>query len=332
MNYKNNILETIGKTPLVKLNRINSGLSPLILVKIESFNPGGSSKDRIGIAMIDEAERKGLLKPGGTIIEPTSGNTGLGLAQAAILRGYKLIFTIPAKVSREKENVLKAYGATVIRTPDVSIDDPRHYCKVIRQLLQEIPNAFCPNQYFNETNPAAHYRSTGPEIWEDTGGQVTHFIAGMGTGGTISGTGKYLKEKNPAIKVIGVDTEGSLYEASFKGKETSVHPYLIEGIGKDFIPPVVNFKNIDDIITVSDKDAFTTARRLVRKEGIFSGSSAGAAVYAGLHLARNLSENDVVVILLPDSGKNYLSTLYNDNWMTEKGLLERVSQPQPATV
>ncbi len=330
MNYKNNILETIGKTPLVKLNRINKDLSPLLLTKLELFNPGGSSKDRIAVSMIDEAERKGLLRPGGTIIEPTSGNTGLGLALVGIMRGYKLIFTMPDKMSREKEDVLTAHGATVIRTPtEVDADDPRSYYKVAERLLQEIPNSFSPNQYFNENNPAAHYLSTGPEIWEDTDGKITHFIAGIGTGGTISGVGKYLKEKNPGIRVIGVDTEGSLYEDYFKKRETSVHSYLIEGIGEDFIPPIVNFADIDDIITVSDRDAYATARELVKKEGIFSGSSAGAAVYAGLQLARNLSENDIVVILLPDSGKNYLSTLYNDAWMTEKGLLEKEPERQP---
>ncbi len=333
MNYKNNILETIGKTPLVKLNRINKGLSPLLLTKLELFNPGGSSKDRIAVSMIEEAERLGLLKPGGTIIEPTSGNTGLGLALVGIMRGYKLIFTMPDKMSREKEDVLTAHGATVIRTPtEVDADDPRSYYKVAERLLQEIPNSFSPNQYFNENNPAAHYRSTGPEIWEDTDGKITHFIAGIGTGGTISGVGKYLKEKNPDIQVIGVDTEGSLYEDYFKKRETSVHSYLIEGIGEDFIPPIVNFADIDDIITVSDRDAYATARELVKKEGIFSGSSAGAAVYAGLQLARNLSENDIVVILLPDSGKNYLSTLYNDAWMTEKDLLEKEPERQPVVV
>ena len=333
MNYKNNILETIGKTPLVKLNHINKGLTPLLLTKLESFNPGDSSKDRIAIAMIDEAEQLGLLKPGGTIIEPTSGNTGLGLALVGIMRGYRLIFTMPDKMSKEKEDVLTAHGATVIRTPtEVDADDPRSYYKVAERLLKEIPNSFSPNQYFNENNPAAHYRSTGPEIWEDTDGRITHFVAGIGTGGTISGVGKYLKEKNPEIKIIGVDTEGSMYEDYFKKRKTEIHAYLIEGIGEDFIPPIVNFHDIDDILSVSDKDAFATARELVKKEGIFSGSSAGAAVYAALQYARNLSPDDVVVILLPDSGKNYLSTLYNDAWMKEKGLWEKVNVQQPATI
>ncbi len=321
MNYRNNILDTIGSTPLVKLNNINKDLEPLMLTKLESFNPGGSSKDRIAIAMIDEAERSGLLKHGGTIIEPTSGNTGLGLALVGIMRGYQLIFTMPDKMSQEKEDVLLAYGAKVIRTPtDVDPNDPRSYYKVAEKLAKEIPNSFSPNQYFNENNPQAHYSTTGPEIWDDTDGKITHFVAGVGTGGTISGIGKYLKEKNPNIKVIGVDTIGSMYEDHFNQTEGKVHSYLIEGIGEDFIPPIVNFKVIDEIISVSDKDAFYTARELVKKEGIFSGSSAGAAVYAALQYAGNLSSEDIVVILLPDSGRSYLSTLYNDKWMAEKGL------------
>jgi len=321
MNYKNNILETIGKTPLVKLNKMNKGLAPLLLTKLESFNPGGSIKDRIAVSMIDEAERKGLLKPGGTIIEPTSGNTGLGLALVGIMRGYELIFTMPDKMSQEKEDVLVVYGAKVIRTPtDVDPNDPRSYYKVAEKLVKEIPNSFSPNQYFNDNNPLAHYSTTGPEIWNDTDGKITHFVAGVGTGGTISGIGKYLKEKNPDIKVIGVDTIGSLYEDHFNQTVGKVHSYLIEGIGEDFIPPIVNFKVIDEIISVSDKDAFNTARELVKKEGVFSGSSAGATVYAVLQYAANLSSEAIVVILLPDSGRSYLSTLYNDKWRADKGL------------
>jgi len=321
MNYKNNILETIGKTPLVKLNKMNKGLAPLLLTKLESFNPGGSIKDRIAVSMIDEAERKGLLKPGGTIIEPTSGNTGLGLALVGIMRGYELIFTMPDKMSQEKEDVLVVYGAKVIRTPtDVDPNDPRSYYKVAEKLVKEIPNSFSPNQYFNDNNPLAHYSTTDPEIWNDTDGKITHFVAGVGTGGTISGIGKYLKEKNPDIKVIGVDTIGSLYEDHFNQTVGKVHSYLIEGIGEDFIPPIVNFKVIDEIISVSDKDAFNTARELVKKEGVFSGSSAGAAVYAALQYAANLSSEAIVVILLPDSGRSYLSTLYNDKWRADKGL------------
>lgn len=318
---------------MIKLNHINKGLSPLLLTKLESLNPGGSSKDRIAVSMIDEAEQKGLLKPGGTIIEPTSGNTGLGLALVGIMRGYQLIFTMPDKMSKEKEDILVAHGARVIRTPTgVDADDPKSYYKVAERLLKEIPNSFSPNQYFNENNPDAHYRSTGPEIWEDTDGKITHFIAGIGTGGTISGVGKYLKEKKPGIKIIGVDTEGSLYEDYFKHRHTKIYPYLIEGIGEDFIPPIVNFTAIDEIITVSDKDAFATARELVRKEGIFSGSSAGAAVYAGMQYAHDLPPEDVVVILIPDTGRNYLSTLYNDDWMTEKGLLNNVYETPIARV
>lgn len=321
MNYKNNILETIGKTPLVKLNKMNKGLAPLLLTKLESFNPGGSIKDRIAVSMIDEAERKGLLKPGGTIIEPTSGNTGLGLALVGIMRGYELIFTMPDKMSQEKEDVLVVYGAKVIRTPtDVDPNDPRSYYKVAEKLVKEIPNSFSPNQYFNDNNPLAHYSTTDPEIWNDTDGKITHFVAGVGTGGTISGIGKYLKEKNPDIKVIGVDTIGSLYEDHFNQTVGKVHSYLIEGIGEDFIPPIVNFKVIDEIISVSDKDAFNTARELVKKEGVFSGSSAGATVYAVLQYAANLSSEAIVVILLPDSGRSYLSTLYNDKWRADKGL------------
>ncbi len=323
MKYYQNILGTIGNTPLVKLNQINRAHAPLLLSKMESFNPGGSSKDRVAIAMLDEAEKKGLLKAGGTIIEPTSGNTGLGLAQVGILRGYKLIFTMPDKMSQEKEDLLTAYGATVVRTPTaVEPDDPQSYYKVAERLRKEIPNSFSPNQYFNKNNPRAHYESTGPEIWRDTAGKITHFVAGIGTGGTISGVGKYLKEQNPNIKVIGVDTEGSIYKHEFYKTQGAIHSYLIEGIGEDFIPDTVDFSVIDEIITVSDKDAFATARELVIKDAIFAGSSAGAAVNGALQVAAQLNEDDVVVVLLPDSGKSYLSSLYNDQWMREKGLLQ----------
>jgi len=316
MNYHQNILETIGNTPLVKLNHINQDTAPLMLTKMESFNPGGSSKDRIAIAMLDEAERNGLIKAGGTIIEPTSGNTGLGLALVGILRGYKLIFTMPDKMSQEKEDLLTAHGATVVRTPTaVEPDDPQSYYKVAERLLEEIPNSFSPNQYFNQNNPKAHYDSTGPEIWRDTVGKITHFVAGIGTGGTISGVGKFLKEQNPDIKVIGVDTEGSIYKHAFYKTKGPIHSYLIEGIGEDFIPDTVDFSSIDEVITVSDKDAFATARELVLKDAIFAGSSSGAAVKGALQVAAQLPEDAVVVVLLPDSGKAYLSSLYNDQWM-----------------
>jgi cystathionine beta-synthase len=323
MKYHQNILETIGNTPLVKLNNINRNLSPLILTKLESFNPGGSSKDRIAIAMLDEAEKKGLIHPGGTIIEPTSGNTGLGLAIVGILRGYQLIFTMPNKMSKEKEDLLTAHGATVIRTPTaVEPDDPRSYYKVAERLLEEIPNSFSPNQYFNQNNPRSHYQTTGPEIWRDTAGKITHFVAGIGTGGTISGAGKYLKEQNPNIKVIGVDTEGSIYKHYFENTKGPIHSYLIEGIGEDFIPETVDFSVIDKVISVSDRDAFSTARKLVKKDAIFVGSSSGAALHGALQIATELSKEAVMVVLLPDSGKNYLSSLYNDEWVKEKGLIQ----------
>ena len=322
MKIYSSILETIGKTPLVKVNNINKDLKPEILIKLESFNPGGSTKDRIAMTMIDAAEKAGLLKPGGTIVEPTSGNTGLGLAMVGNLRGYKLIFTMPDKMSKEKEDVLKAYGAKVIRTPTaVEPDDPRSYYKVAGKIVKETPNSFSPNQYFNQHNPKAHYESTGPEIWNDTDGKITHFVCGIGTGGTISGVGKYLKEQDPNIKVVGVDTEGSIYYHHFYGTKGSIYPYLTEGIGEDFIPETVHFEYIDDIITVKDKMAYKTARDFVAKESIIVGSSSGSAIYAGLKLAKSLNKDDVIVILLPDTGKSYLSTLFNDKWMTEKGLL-----------
>ena len=322
MQYYQNILEKIGNTPLVKLNHINKGLEPLILTKLESFNPGGSSKDRIAISMLDEAERKGLIKPGGTIVEPTSGNTGLGLAMVGIHRGYKLIFTMPDKMSQEKEDLLTAHGARVVRTPTaVEPEDPQSYYKVAERLVRETPNSFSPNQYFNKNNPKAHYDSTGPEIWRDTDGKITHFVAGIGTGGTISGVGKFLKEQNPDVKVIGVDTEGSIYTHKFYNTEGPIHSYFVEGIGEDFMPETVDFSVIDEVITVKDKDAFTTTRELVLKDAIFSGSSSGAAVSGALTVASKLPKDAVVVVLLPDSGKSYLSTLYNDEWMKERGLL-----------
>ena len=322
MQYYQNILEKIGNTPLVKLNHINKGLEPLILTKLESFNPGGSSKDRIAISMLDEAERNGLIKPGGTIVEPTSGNTGLGLAMVGIHRGYKMIFTMPDKMSQEKEDLLTAHGATVVRTPTaVEPEDPQSYYKVAERLVRETPNSFSPNQYFNQNNPKAHYDSTGPEIWRDTDGKVTHFVAGIGTGGTISGVGKFLKEQNPDIKVIGVDTEGSIYTHKFYNTEGPIHSYFVEGIGEDFMPETVDFSVIDEVITVKDKDAFTTTRELVLKDAIFSGSSSGAAVSGALTVASKLPKDAVVVVLLPDSGKSYLSTLYNDEWMKERDLL-----------
>jgi cystathionine beta-synthase len=309
---------------MIRLNRINKGLKPRIYVKAEFMNPGGSVKDRIGVAMIDEAERKGLLKPGGTIIEGTSGNTGIGLALVAALRGYKLIFTITDKQSREKINLLKALGAEVIVCPtNVEPEDPRSYYSVADKLTAEIPNAYHPNQYENPENPKTHYRTTGPEIWQDSEGQITHFVAGMGTGGTISGVAKFLKEKNPKVKIIGADPIGSLYYEKIKFNRVGVaKPYVVEGIGEDIFPGTMNLKCVDDIIQVSDRDSFVMTRKMARMEGLFAGGSCGAAVWAGLEYAKRLSDKDFMVILLPDTGMRYLSKIYNDEWMRENQYFE----------
>ena len=322
MNYRDNILQTIGNTPLIKMNRVNEGLRPLMLGKMECFNPGGSSKDRIGMAMIEAAERAGLLKPGGTIIEPTSGNTGIGLAHMAAVKGYKVIFTMNEKVSQEKRNILKGYGAEIVICPcDIGPENPRSYYKVAERLVEETPNAFSPNQYSNQDNPLAHYETTGPEIWRDTAGKITHFVAGMGTGGTISGTAKFLKEQNPNIRIIPVDPEGSLYRHLYDGTDGEVESYKIEGIGQDFLPGSIDLELIDKVLTIPDKAAFGMARELARKEAWMVGSSAGAVVAGALEAARELDENAVMVMLLPDSGKNYLSTVFNDAWLETNGLM-----------
>ncbi len=306
----------------MKLNRLTAGLQPAIFAKVEYFNPGGSIKDRIGIRMIEEAERQGLLKSGGTVVEPTSGNTGAGLAIAAAIRGYKTIFVMPDKMSHEKEALLCAYGAEVIRTPtNVAPEDPRSYYSVAKKLAVEIPGAFSPNQYYNKNNPLAHYETTGPEIWCDTGGAITHFVAGMGTGGTISGVASYLKERNPAVQVIGADPEGSIYSGEFSGSRQPARPYKTEGIGEDFLPGTMDLRLIDRIITVSDRDAFLTARRLAKEEGILAGGSSGAAVFAALLLAKELDATANLVVLLPDTGRNYLSTIFNEEWMKSNGFL-----------
>ncbi|MCP6717967.1 MAG: cysteine synthase A [Patescibacteria group bacterium] len=317
-----NILNTIGNTPMVRLNKINQDINAAIWVKLEFFNPGGSVKDRIGITMIEDAERKGLLKPGGTIVEPTSGNTGIGLALVAVLKGYKMIFTMPDKMSKEKESLLRAYGAKVIRTPTAVLpEDPRSYYKVAEKITKETKNAFCPNQYYNQNNPKTHYETTGPEIWRDTNGMITHFVAGMGTGGTISGAGKYLKNKNPNIKIIGADPEGSIFHHEFYKTKGKIHTYKTEGIGEDFIPDTINLEIVDEIITVNDKNAFLTTRRLAKEEGLLVGGSSGAAAFAALKIAKNLDKNDVIVVLFPDTGRNYLSTIFNDEWMLKNDFL-----------
>ena len=316
MRYEN-ILQAVGRTPLIKLHRLTKGIPAAVYVKADNLNPGGSVKDRIAIRMIEDAERRGLLKPGGTIVEATSGNTGLGLALVAAVRGYKVIFTINDKQSQEKMDALRALGAEVIVCPTaVEPDDPRSYYSVAKKLAQEIPNSCYPNQYANPENPQAHYETTGPEIWEDSEGKVTHFVAGMGTGGTISGIGRFLKEKNPSVQVIGVDPVGSLfYEFVKQGTVGKPQPYVVEGIGEDFFPSTMDFSVLDDICRVTDRECFIWARKLARMEGIFAGGSAGGAVSVAIQVARNLPPGSFVVAFLPDSGDRYLSKVYNDDWM-----------------
>lgn len=327
MEVYDSILDTIGDTPLVRLHTIGSDLSCQLLVKVEFFNPGGSVKDRIGPAIIAEAEASGRLKPGGTIVEATSGNTGVGLAIAAAIKGYRTIFVMPDKMSQEKILLLRAFGARVVVTPTaVEPDDPRSYYKVSERLVAETPNAILANQYHNPENPRAHYVSTGPELWRQTRGKITHFVVGMGTGGTISGTGLYLKEQNPHVKIIGVDPIGSiLYELHRSGKYTKAEGYKVEGIGEDFLPGTTDLSVVDHIVQVNDKESLLMARRLVREEGIFCGGSSGSAVVGAIKYARehNLGPDDVMVVILPDSGSRYLSKVFDDEWMRENGFLER---------
>jgi cystathionine beta-synthase len=324
MQIYQNILETVGDTPLVNLRRFHPKGATLV-AKLESFNPGASNKDRVGAALIEAGERAGLLKPGGTIVEPTSGNTGLALAMAAVLKGYKLVCTAPDKISREKMSLLRAFGAEVITCPtSVDADDPRSYYKVAERIRDE-RGAYLPNQYHNPANPLAHYAATGPEIWKQTDGKITHWVAGVGTGGTIGGTAKFLKEQNPAIRVIGADTEGSVY-AYYRvhGKmppAEQIHQYLIDGIGEDFLPSTVWWDYIDEIITVDDRSAYRAIFELARKEAILCGSSAGAAAVAARRVAEAAPDNALIVTLFPDSGERYLSKL-NPDWLREKGLLE----------
>lgn len=320
----NSILEAIGNTPLIRLHRITKGLKPEIYVKADYLNPGGSVKDRIGTTMIDAAEKQGLLKPGGTIIEATSGNTGMGLALVAAVRGYKVIFTINDKQSKEKIDLLKALGAEVIVCPTaVEPGDPRHYHSVAQRLAKEIPNSYYPDQYSNPQNPQAHYDTTGPEIWEDTAGKITHFICGLGTGGTVTGTARFLKEKNPQIKIIGVDPIGSIYYDWFKtGKKTRGTTYVVQGIGGDCLHETLDFKVLDDVIQATDEESFVYTRKLARQEGIFTGGSTGSVIAVALKLAKDLPADACIVVFIPDTGMRYLSNVYNDDWMRQRGYVD----------
>ena len=311
-------LDAMGDTPLVRLHTVTRGVRSTVLAKLEMLNPGGSVKDRIGIRMIQAAEREGLLKPGGTIVEPTSGNTGHGLAIAAAIRGYKCIFVMPDKMSQEKISLLRAYGAEVVICPTaVPPESPESYYRVADRLAEEIPGAYQPNQYFNPENPTTHYETTGPEIWRQTDGAIDVFVAGVGTGGTITGVGRYLKEQNPNVMIVGADPEGSVYS----GDEP--RPYLVEGIGEDFWPDTFDPSIVDRYVKVSDRDSFRTARAVTRQEGILIGGSAGSAVYAALQVARELDETKTIVVLLPDTGRQYLSKVYSDSWMLQHGMLDR---------
>ncbi|HEY9286937.1 MAG TPA: cystathionine beta-synthase [Candidatus Dormibacteraeota bacterium] len=318
MQVLGNILEAVGHTPLVRLHRITIGLKPTILAKVETMNPGGSVKDRIGLKMIEDAERRGFLRPGGTIVEPTSGNTGHALAIAAALKGYRMIFVMADKQSPEKIALLRAYGAEVVVCPTaVPRDSPESYYSVAERLSKEIPGAFQPNQYFNPMNPQAHYETTGPELWEQTGGEIDALVGGLGTGGTMTGAGRFLREKKPGVMLVGADPEGSLYSGD------TVKPYKVEGIGEDFIPGTIDLKLFDRIIQVGDRDSFLTARRITREEGILVGGSAGTAMYAALQIAKEMEPGRLIVVILPDTGRNNMGKIYNDEWMRQNGFLER---------
>jgi len=324
VTYHESILETVGRTPLVRLRRLGADLRAPLLAKVEAFNPGGSVKDRIGLAMVEAAEKAGKLKPGGTIVECTSGNTGVGLAMVAAVRGYRAVFCMPDKVSIEKVNLLKAFGAEVVLSPTaVAPDSPESYYQVARRIAAERPGAFLTDQYSNPANPEAHYRTTGPELWEQTGGRITHFVAGMGTGGTISGVGRYLKEKKSSVRVVGADPVGSILKAYKEtGTITEAHTYKIEGVGEDFIPGATDFSVVDEVIACGDRDGLNTTRRLAREDAIFTGGSGGMAAWVALQVAKKLGPDELVVVLLPDTGERYLSKVHNDAWMRDNHLLD----------
>ncbi len=322
MKYAKTVIDLVGNTPLVQLNRVTEGITATVLAKIEYLNPGGSSKDRIATRIIDAAERDGLLKPGGTIVEPTSGNTGVGLALVAQQRGYRCVFVLPDKVGEDKRNVLTAYGAEIVITPTaVAPDSPESYYSVSDRLVREIPGAYKPNQYYNPNGPLSHYETTGPEIWRDTDQRITHFVAGVGTGGTISGTGRFLKEvSGGAVTIVGADPEGSVYSGG------TGRPYLVEGVGEDFWPGAYDGSVVDRVIAVSDARSFDLTRRLAREEGLLVGGSSGMAVAAALDVARELGPDDIVVVLLPDSGRGYLGKIFNDRWMRSYGFSEETDE------
>ncbi|WP_405414843.1 PLP-dependent cysteine synthase family protein [Maribacter sp. Asnod1-A12] len=326
MEYAENILETIGNTPLIKINKLTAELACLVLAKYETFNPGNSVKDRMALKMIEDAEADGRLQPGGTIIEGTSGNTGMGLALAAIVKGYKCIFVLADKQSKEKCDILRAVGAKVVVCPTaVEPEDPRSYYSVSKRLAKEIPNSWYVNQYDNPSNAQAHYESTGPEIWKQTDGKITHFVVGVGTGGTISGVGKYLKEQNPNVKVWGVDTYGSVFKKYHETgifDEKEIYPYVTEGIGEDILPKNVDFDIIDGFTKVTDKDGAVYTQRLAKEEGMFLGNSAGSAIKGVLQLKEHFVKDDVVVVLFHDHGSRYIGKMFNDDWMREKGYIE----------
>jgi cystathionine beta-synthase len=324
MNFYENVLHLIGRTPLVRLNRLTEGLKATVLAKMESLNPGYSVKDRIGVSMVEAAEREGTLKPGGTIVEATSGNTGIGLALAAAVKGYRCIFVMTEKASVEKVRYLKALGADVVVVPATAKPGtPDHYVETARRIARETPNSFYPDQYSNPNNPEAHYRTTGPELWEQTEGRITHFVAGLGTGGTISGTGRFLKEQNPSIRVVGADPYGSVFKTYKEtGRTHEATPYLVEGIGQEVIPANVHMRYVDEIVNVTDRDSFELSRQLGRKEGIFCGGSTGTNLAAALKVARTLDESGLVVFIVCDTGEHYLTKHHSDEWMKEKRLLE----------